>query len=70
MWYNSNLRIDNKVLYIQSMIDKIEQVKHQLDENGDFLSVVSLKNKYQGTEIDYVTYYGIISLTKKKLEKK
>ncbi len=61
IWYNSHLRIDNKVIINKEMIQKGIVYVHQLfKQNGELLNLYEFNFTYQ-LNIDYLTYYGITS---------
>ena len=60
IWYNSNIKIQNKMIYYKSWQNKgINYIKDLLDQNDNFLDFFAFKNKYDLNE-NYLKYYGLI----------
>ena len=61
IWFNSDIKIDNQVIFYRNIFDKgIHYVHHFLNENGELYSNQEFNLKY-GSNINFLTYHGIIS---------
>ena len=61
IWFNSNIKIQNKLLYYKPWYEKgITYVKDLLDQNGNFLNYNEFITKYD-INVDFLKYYGLIN---------
>ena len=60
IWFNSNIRVQNKPVFHKNMYDRnIMIIKDLVNENNNFLTFEEFKNKYQ-VNITFLDYYGLI----------
>ena len=60
IWYNSNIKIDNRVLGIKELIGKnVIHISDLLKEDDAFFSYTEFQDKYH-SKITFVYYYGLI----------
>ena len=65
IWYNSHLKINDKVLYLKCMSENgIKKIEDLIDDNNRFLTYQMFLDKCN-VNINAITYYGIISVIKK-----
>ena len=59
IWFNKNITIGNKSLFFSEWFKKnILFISDLLDENGCYLNIIDLQNKYN-TETNFLTFYGL-----------
>ena len=64
IWYNSHLKINDRVLYLKCMSENgIKKIEDLIDDNR-FLTCQMFLDKCN-VNINVITYYGIISVIKK-----
>ena len=65
IWYNSHLKINDKVLYLKCMSENgIKKIEDLIDDNNRFLTYQMFLDKCN-VNINVITYYGVISVIKK-----
>ena len=68
IWYNSHLKINDKVLYLKCMSENgIKKIEDLIDDNNRFLTYQMFLDKCN-VNINAISYYGIISVIKKTLQ--
>jgi hypothetical protein len=68
IWYNSHLKINDRVLYLKCMSEiGIIKIEDLIDDNNRFLTYQMFLGKCN-VNINAITYYGIISVIKKTLQ--
>jgi hypothetical protein len=66
IWYNSHLKINDKVLYLKCMSENgIKKIEDLIDDNNRFLTYQMFLDQCN-VNINAITYYGIISVIKKQ----
>ena len=59
IWFNKNITLGNKSLFFSEWFKKnILFISDLLDENGCYLNIIDLQNKYN-TETNFLTFYGL-----------
>ena len=60
LWFNSNIKIDNKVVYYKTYHEKnIIYLKDLLDQNGNLMSFSDFQTKYK-TRYKFLHYLGLL----------
>ena len=60
LWFNSNIKIDNKVVYYKTCHEKnIIYLKDLLDQNGNLMSFSDFQAKYK-TRLTFLHYLGLL----------
>jgi hypothetical protein len=63
--YNSHILVNKSVVYIKEWVRRgIHQIKHLINESGNFLSFEEFIAHYIGIQTNFITYRGIIEAIK------
>ena len=61
IWFNSNIKINNKTVYYKSMFQSnIIKIKHLYGEGNNWLTLNELKERYRTIDINFLQYASLL----------